>query len=180
MNYTYLPHSSILKSLQDLLLSIRTGRTSPSIVEPIKVEAYGSMISMMEVASISTPEPRTIIITPYDKGLIRVIAKAIEDAKIGVNPTDNGAGVILNFPPMTEENRKEQVKRIDKFQEEIKIQVRQHRQDALSKAEREFEAQNASEDAIKAFKSELQKEIDAINQEIEEICKTKSAEVMKI
>jgi len=134
----------------------------------------------MELATISTPEPRTIIISPFDKSLIRVIAKAIEDAKIGVNPTDNGAGVILNFPPMSEENRKDQVKRIDKIQEEIKIQVRQHRQDALNKSEREFESQNASEDAIKGFKSELQKEVDAINQEIEEICKAKSVEVMKI
>jgi ribosome recycling factor len=180
MNYTYLSHSSILKSLQDNLQRVRTGRVSPAIIEPIKVEAYGTMLSMMELATISSPEPRTIVITPFDKSMIRAISKAIEDAKIGVNPTDNGAGVILNFPPMTEENRKEQVKTIDKIQEEIKIQVRQQRQDILSKNEREFEAQNASEDTIKAFKADLQKEIDAINQEIEDACKAKAVEVMKI
>ena len=138
------------------------------------------MLSMMELATISSPEPRTIIISPFDKSMIRVISKAIEEAKIGVNPTDNGAGVILNFPPMTEENRKDQVKIIDRIQEEIKIQVRQQRQDILSKNEREFEAQNASEDSVKSFKAQLQKEVDAINQEIEEACKTKAVEVMKI
>ena len=180
MNYIYLSHSSILKSLNDNLQRVRTGRVSPAIIEPIKVEAYGTMLSMMELATISSPEPRTIIISPFDKSMIRVISKAIEEAKIGVNPTDNGAGVILNFPPMTEENRKEQVKIIDKIQEEIKIQVRQQRQDILSKNEREFDAQNASEDSIKSFKAELQKEVDAINQEIEEACKTKAVEVMKI
>ena len=151
MNYTHLSHSSILKSLHDNLQRVRTGRVSPAIIEPIKVEAYGTMMSMMELATISSPEPRTIIISPFDKSMIRVISKAIEEAKIGVNPTDNGAGVILNFPPMTEENRKEQVKTIDKIQEEIKIQVRQQRQDILSKNEREFEGQNASEDSILYF-----------------------------
>ena len=180
MNYIYLSHSSILKSLNDNLQRVRTGRVSPAIIEPIKVEAYGTMLSMMELATISSPEPRTIIISPFDKSMIRVISKAIEEAKIGVNPTDNGAGVILNFPPMTEENRKDQVKIIDRIQEEIKIQVRQQRQDILSKNEREFEAQNASEDSVKSFKAQLQKEVDAINQEIEEACKTKAVEVMKI
>ena len=180
MNYIYLSQSSILKSLNDNLQRVRTGRVSPAIIEPIKVEAYGTMLSMMELATISSPEPRTIIISPFDKSMIRVISKAIEEAKIGVNPTDNGAGVILNFPPMTEENRKDQVKIIDRIQEEIKIQVRQQRQDILSKNEREFEAQNASEDSVKSFKAQLQKEVDAINQEIEEACKTKAVEVMKI
>jgi ribosome recycling factor len=138
------------------------------------------MMPMTQLATISSPEPRSIIITPFDKSLIRSISKAIEDAKIGVNPVDNGAGVILNFPPMTEENRKAQVKIVDEIQEHAKIQIRQHRQDILNKTENEFKLQNASEDAIKSFKASLQKEVDALNSEIEEICKTKKEEVMKI
>jgi len=180
MNYTHLPYDSIIKSLKEELQRVRTGRISPAIVEPIRTEAYGTTMSIMELATTTTPEPRTIVITPFDKSLIRSISKSIEDARLGVNPIDNGAGIILNFPPMTEENRKAQVKIIDEIQEQIKIQLRQHRQESLSKTERELDAQNASEDAIKGFKSDLQKEVDALNQEIEEICKHKKEEVLKI
>jgi len=180
MNYTHIPHDSIIKSLKEDLQRVRTGRISPSIVEPIRVEAYGSTMAIMELATISSPEVRTVVITPFDKGLIRSISKGIEDAKLGVNPIDNGAGIILNFPAMTEENRKAQTKVVDEVQENVKIQVRQHRQEVLTKKECELEAVNASEDAIKGFKAELQKEIDSINQEIEEICKQKKEEVMKI
>lgn len=180
MNYNHIPHDSIIKSLKEDLQRVRSGRVSPSIIEPIRVEAYGGSMAIVELATISSPEVRTIVITPFDKGLIRSISKGIEEAKLGVNPIDNGAGIILNFPPMTEENRKAQTKVVDEVQENIKIQVRQQRQEVLTRKERELEATNASEDAIKGFKNELQKEIDSINQEIEEICKQKKEEVMKL
>jgi ribosome recycling factor len=180
MTYKYLVPEHIIKSLKDELTRIRTGRVVPSLVEPLRVEAYGSQMPMMQIASVSSPEARTIIITPYDKSLIRNICESIEQARLGVNPIDNGAGVILNFPPMTEENRKQQAKLVDEIEEKIKIQIRQQRQDSLTKIERELKAENASEDAIKSFKNDLQKEVDQLNAEIALMCKTKQEEVLKI
>ncbi|GAB4146633.1 MAG: ribosome recycling factor [Patescibacteria group bacterium] len=180
MTYHLLPAESIIRALREELTRVRTGRVTPSLVENLEVEAYGSMMGLMTLAQITNPEPRTIIITPYDRGMISAIAKVIEESRLGVNPTDNGAGVILNFPPMTEENRRNQVKVVDSVEEKIKIMVRQNRQDVLTKREKEMKAENASEDAVKGFKADLQKEVDALNAEIELICDQKRDDVMKI
>jgi ribosome recycling factor len=180
MNYKILLGQDILNRLHKNISSLRSGRVNSTILDSIKVEAYGSKMSFQELATITTPEPAQLMITPFDKGLIKNIVSAIQNSDLGVNPSDDGAGVRLSFPPMTEEVKKDRVKILYKFQEEARKDVRIHRQDKLKAAKKQKEDGEISEDDLKTFEKDLQLEVDHLNKEIEEITKAKEADIMKI
>ncbi len=172
--------NKILDHYKKVLSTIRSGTVNASILDNIFVEAYDSKMKIIEVATVNKPESAQLVITPFDKGLLQAISKAISLANIGVNPIDNGAGVILNFPPMTEDSRKIRVKELKKEEESAKIVVRQERQSLMTSAKKQKENSEISEDELKKIETNLQKDVDSLNKEIEKLTKQKEDELMKM
>ena len=160
MPYYILPAQKIIDSYKKSLASMRTGRVNASILENILVEAYGSKMHIHEIATINVPEPSQLLITPFDKSLNNSIEKAIIESNLGVNPVNDGAGIRLMFPPLTEETRKLRVKEIYKELEESRIASRNVRQDLLKTQKNLKENNEISEDELKRFELDLQKEMD--------------------
>ncbi len=181
-NYKYLPGKDILDRYHRSIALLRSSIINSSILDNIRVyiPAWKGDYSIKELATVNHPEATQLLITPFDKNTIPVIAKAIQDSSLGVTPIDDGAGIRLNFPPLTEENRKQRVKELHGFQEESRKDLRVHRQDFLKKLKKQKEDGEISEDELKNLEKKLQEEVDSINKEIEEITKTKEADIMKI
>jgi ribosome recycling factor len=180
MNYQYLSHLKILDHLHHSLSGLRTGRANSSVLDPIQVEMYGSKMAIKELASISQPEPTQLLITAFDKSAIKMIVKAISESNLGINPVDDGAGVRLNFPPLTEETRKKLAKSVSVLAEDAKVSVRNQRQDVIKGWKKEKEDSLISEDELKKLEVELQKEVDSLNKEIETIAKKKEEDILKV
>jgi len=180
MSYKILSALEIIEKFKKQLSSIQTGRVTGSVLDTLLVEAYGAKMHIKEIATVTVPEPAQLMVTPFDKGLIQAIAKAINDSNLGVNPQDDGAGVRLVFPPLTEEARKNRVKDVYKLMEDSRIEVRLKRQDVLKTKKKEKEDGFLSENELTAFETELQKEVDNLNKEIEDIAKVKEGEIMKV
>ncbi len=157
---------------------IRTGRASTSLVEDIQVEYLGSRLRIKELATISIPEPRSILIQPWDKGAIPAIEKGIKDSSLGLNPAVDSSGLRLNLPVLTEERRKEFIKLLKQKMEEARIKMRQTREDILKKVQAEVREKKAAEDDLFKTKEELQKIIDDLNKKIDELLKKKEQELM--
>lgn len=160
--------------------SLRTGRATPALVEDIPVEAYDQRMELKGVASINIPDPKSIVIEPWDKGLIKNIEKALAASEIGVSPVVDGTVIRLNMPPMTEENRKDMVKILKQKAEHARISVRNVREkirDEINKAEEEKEI---SEDEKFRFQEELDKHVSDLNKKIESIAEEKEKEIMTI
>lgn len=169
-----------IDSLKYQLGKIRTGRASPSILDGLMVDYYGSTTPIAQVGQISTPEARLLQIQPFDKTLIPAIEKAIFGANLGVTPTSDGNFVRLNFPALTEEKRKDIVKETKKIGEDVKVMVRNARRDqndAVKKAEKD---KLISEDESKKIQAEIQNITDKFTKEIDTIVATKEKEVLSI
>jgi ribosome recycling factor len=180
--YSILNSETILEKLTTRLSSIRSGRVNASIFDNINVliPAWGGEFKIVELATINILESSTCMITPFDKSILTNIEKAIRDSNLGVNPNNNGAGLKIVFPPMTEENRKARVKELKQYEEDSKIEVRNTRQNLLKAQKTKKETAEISEDDLKRFESNLQKEVDTLNKDIEQIISDKSAEIMKL
>jgi ribosome recycling factor len=169
-----------LDALQDDLLSIRTGRASPALVEKLPVEYYGTMTPLIQMASIAVPEPRLLVIRPWDPSALADIERAILKSDLGLTPMNDGKLIRLSIPRLTEERRRELVKLVSRRVEEGRIAVRNLRRDALQDL-REFEKEKMiSEDEFFRGKDELQELTDEFIEKIDEIGKRKEAEVMEI
>ena len=171
-------HQDAEKTLQYLQAEfgkLQTGRANASIVEHIDVEAYGQRMPLKAVASISVQDAKTIVIQPWDKGVMQDIEKALQASNIGLNPNNDGVVIRLNLPPMTEERRGEMTKIVQKLAEEARISVRQIRQKTQDALKGE-----GDEDVRKTLLDHLQKEVDAINTRIDESRKKKEEDLMKI
>ncbi len=179
-SYNLLTGNEIKDRYQKKLTSIRSNLVNSSILESILVTAYGTKMHIYELATITKPESAQLLITPFDKSLNQAISKAIEDASIGVNPVDDGAGLRLSFPPMTQDDKLKRVKELHKLQEEARVDVRLHRQDLLKDKKKEKEDGLISEDELSSFEKQLQTEVDSINKEIEEMTKEKEVEIMQV
>ena len=164
----------------DDLNRIRTGRASPSIVEKLSIEYYGQPTPLNQLATINVPEPRLLVITPYDKSQIGVIEKAIMASDLGVTPSNDGDKIRLPFPQLTEERRKELTKVAHHRAEEGRVavrNVRRHSKDELEKMQKEGKI---SEDDLKRAEKELQKETDAHVEEIDKLLAVKEKELHEI
>ncbi len=160
--------------------TVRTGRASGSILEKVSVEYYGVPTPLLQLASVTAPEPQLLLVQPYDKSAVGAIEKAIQSSDLGLNPASDGQVIRVPFPPLTEERRKELVKLCKQYAEEARVAVRNIRRDAnerLKKAEREGQI---SKDDLHRAEAEIQKITDAHIADIEEALKHKEAEIMEV
>ncbi|HHU27973.1 TPA: ribosome recycling factor [bacterium] len=156
---------------------IRTGRANPQILDRIMVDYYGFMTPLVELAQITTPEPRQIMIKPYDKEGLKAIEKAIIASNIGLMPTNDGTVIRLNIPPLTEERRKELAKVVGKTAESAKVAIRNIRRDANDTIKKD---KSIPEDERKRIEKDIQKTTDEFIKKVDEAAKEKEAEIMSV
>lgn len=172
--------SKTMDSLHHNLGSIRTGRANPAMIEDIQVEAYGSMMPMNQVASISVPEARMLMIQPWDKGSIKAIEKAIMTSELGLTPNNDGTVIRLNIPMLTEERRKQMVKQVSGMVEDSKVSVRNVRRDAMQSIKSLVANKEISEDDEKRAHDQLETLTRKYVDRSDEIGKEKEAEVLEV
>jgi ribosome recycling factor len=166
--------------LQEDLMGIRTGRASPALVEKLQVEYYGTMTSLNQMASIAAPEPRLLVIRPWDPSALQDIERAILKSDLGLTPMNDGKLIRLNIPRLTEERRRELVRVVARRVEEARVAIRNLRRDALQDL-KDFEKEKMiSEDDFFRGKEKVQELTDEFIEQIDEVGKRKEAEVMEI
>lgn len=166
-----------LEKLRTELASIRTGRATGALLDNIKVEAYGSLMPIKQVAAVSVPEPRTIEIKPWDASQLPAIEKAILKSELGVTPQNDGKLIRLSLPPLTQERRGELVKHAHKVAEEFRIAIRNERRDAMEKIRKLEKDKIISDDLRKRNEVEIQKLTDAYIKKIDELLAMKEKEI---
>lgn len=169
-----------IEHFKDELSQIRTGRASTALVESLMVDYYGAKSPLKQVASISTPEPRTIMISPWDKDNLVNIEKAIRESQLNLNPNNDGKVVRINIPALTEERRKELLKVVGQKAEEARIALRKHREDVWEEIQKMEKEGKIGEDDKFLGKDKLQEMIDEYNAKIEEIKTKKEEDVLTV
>ena len=159
---------------------MRAGRANPKLVEGIKVDYYGAMTPINQMGNISTPEPRCLMITLWDKSALKLVEKAILAANVGVTPQNDGNVIRLTFPALTEERRKELVRDVKKLAEDTKIVLRNARRDALEALKKEKNAKTVSEDLIANYESEVDKKLAKYIETVDKLSKEKEADIMSV
>jgi len=168
-----------LSHLEKEFLNIRAGKASPAMLGGVKVDYYGSATPLSQVANINTPDARTLTVTPWEKGMLQPIEKAIMIANLGFNPMNNGDNIIINIPALTEERRKDLVKQAKAEAEDAKIGVRNARKDANNDIKK-LEKDGLSEDVCKNAETDVQSLTDSYIKKIDELLAIKEAEIMKV
>ncbi|HEY0997387.1 MAG TPA: ribosome recycling factor [Gemmatimonadaceae bacterium] len=156
---------------------VRAGKASPALLDAVRVEMYGQSMPLNQVAQINAPEPRLLLVTPFDKGGVKLVEKAIREADLGLEPSTQGQVIRVPLPQPTEERRKELVKHLHKLAEEGKIAVRHHRTDGRDRLKK---VTGVSEDDVKHAEKDLQKLHDDYIKKIDEMVKAKEAEIMEV
>ena len=157
--------------------SIRSGKASPNMLDTIRVEVYGQQMPLNQVASVASPDQRTLLVSPYDKGQLKAIEKAIRDSDLGLEPSSQGGSIRVPLPSMNEQRRKELVKVVHKLAEDGRIGVRHARTDARDRLKK---MDKTSEDEVKAAEKELQKLHDEHVAKLDALLKSKEAEIMEV
>lgn len=173
---TELNMQSAIENMEKRLLNIRAGRANPAILDSVMVNYYGALTPLKQLATISIPEARQLMIKPFDKGSLNAIEKGIYEANIGLTPNNNGEVIILNIPALTEDTRKEYVKQVKGMAEETKIALRNIRQDANN----DIKKLEITEDEKKSGNEDVQALIDKYNKIVDEKAKNKETELMQI
>ena len=168
----------VIDNLETNYSEIRAGRANPAILNRVSVEYYGVPTPINQVASVSVPEARLIVIQPWDRSILSQIEKAIEKADIGIHPMNDGQVIRLSFPELTEERRKEIVKDVKKTAEEAKVAARNVRRDEMDEAKAKLKNKEISEDEEKSLEDKIQKETDKYVAKIDEIADKKEKEIM--
>lgn len=169
-----------LAKLQSDLATMKAGRANPTMLDRIQVEYYGSLCPLTQVANVSAPEPRVLMITPWEKPLLKDIEKAILKSDLGLNPSNDGSVIRLVIPELTEETRKNLVKNVKKTGEDAKVAVRSIRRDANDKIKALKKNSEISEDEVKKGEDDVQKKTDAYVKKIDEMILAKEKEIMSI
>ena len=172
--------SKTVNALLGEYASIRAGRANPNVLDKVMVEYYGVPTPVNQVAAVSVPEARTLLIQPWDKSTLKLIEKAILTSDIGLNPQNDGSVLRLVFPPLTEERRRELVKGVYKYCEEAKIAVRSIRRDAMDKLKDMKKKSEITEDDLKNAEKKMQTLTDRFCKEIHETPAAKDKEIMEI
>ena len=162
------------------LKTIRAGRANASVLDKISIDYYGTPTPVQQVGSISSPEPRMLVIQPWDASVLGEIEKAILKSEIGIAPQNDGKVIRLNFPPLTEERRKELVKQVKKYSEEAKVQVRNVRRDALEDYKTKKKNSEITEDDLKGIEKDIQTLTDKYIKEIDDITADKEKEILEV
>src|SRR3989344_8016242 len=169
----------ILSFYKSDIAAVRTGRATPALVEDVAVDAYGQKMTIKELASISTPEPRTVVIQPWDKGVLEPISNAIRKSDVGLSPIVDGDLIRLSIPSLTEERRKDFIKLLKQKSEESKVKIRRLREAIWEKIQTMAQDGEIREDEKFRGREDLQKIVDEHNQKIEELEKKKEGELMQ-
>ena len=160
--------------------SVRAGRANASVLDRIMVDYYGSPTPIQQIAAISSPDPRSLVIAPWDATAVKAIEKAIQNSDLGINPQNDGKSIRLNFPQLTEERRKELVKQIHKYAENGKVAVRNIRRDAMEHFKKLEKASEITEDEMKQAEKDLQKLTDDSCKKLDELLAKKEKELMAV
>ena len=169
-----------IEHLEEEYSTIRAGRANPAILNKVQVEYYGALTPINQVGSISVPEARQILITPWDRTVLSAIEKAINKAEIGVNPINDGSCIRLTFPELNEERRKELVKEVKKLAENGKVAVRNVRRDGMEMVKAEQKNGDITEDELKFLEEKIQKMNDNYVEKIDVVSENKEKEVMEV
>ena len=169
-----------LKIFHEELNRLRTGRATPSLLEPVFVEAYNSKMKISELATVNAPEPKLLTVQVWDKSMVQNIEKAIRESELGLNPSSDGQLIRVPLPDLTEERRLELTKVASKFSEDAKISIRNIRRDAMDKIKEEEKNNLISEDEQKTLSDDIQKVIDEKIKTIENVFEDKKKEIMQI
>ncbi|RLK62452.1 ribosome recycling factor [Atopobacter sp. AH10] len=167
-----------IQGLKTSLATIRAGRANASVLDQVTVEYYGVDTPVNQVASISVPEARMLLITPYDPNSLKDIEKAILKSNIGINPNNDGSVLRLVFPALTEERRKELAKEVGKYEEECKIRLRHVRRDAIDQAAKAEKAKEMTEDELHVMEKDIQSLTDEFVKKVENIASEKEKDLM--
>ncbi|MBI3442523.1 MAG: ribosome recycling factor [Candidatus Sungbacteria bacterium] len=170
----------ILEELQGEVAGIRTGRVTSALVEDLEVDYYGAKTPLKAIAAISTMEPRSLLIQPWDKASVQAIEKAIQSSTLGLAPITDRDAIRLSVPALTEERRKDLTKVLGKFVEEARIRVRHARDEALREIDNREKKKEISEDEKFRQRGQAQKVIDEVNKKIEEMAAAKENEIMRV
>ena len=169
-----------VEHLKDELALIRAGRANPAILNKVEVEYYGAMTPINQVGSISVPEARQILITPWDKSVLNAIERAIQKAEIGINPINDGNAIRLNFPELTEDRRRELVKEAKSIGEQSKVAIRNIRRDAIDDAKAAQKNSEITEDELKSAEERIQKITDKYVEAVDLGLAAKEKEIMEV
>ena len=169
-----------IEHLKDELALIRAGRANPAILNKVEVEYYGVLTPINQVGSISVPEARQILITPWDKSVLNSIEKAIQKAEIGINPINDGNAIRLNFPELTEDRRRELVKDAKAIGETSKVAIRNIRRDSIDEAKAAQKSSEITEDELKSAEEKIQKITDKYVEMVDNNISAKEKEIMEI
>ena len=182
MDYTNLKErmEKSIGAFKEKLSEIRAGRANPAILNKVKIDYYGTPTPINQVAGVSVPEARLIVIQPWDVSVLKDIEKAISASDIGLNPNNDGKVIRLAFPELTEERRKELAKEIRKIAEEAKVAIRAIRRDGIDEAKAKQKNSEITEDELKSAETEIQKITDKYIDEIDKILADKEKEIMSV
>jgi ribosome recycling factor len=169
-----------IEALHNDLRSIRTGRASPALLENLKVDYYGAPTPLNQLAGVSVPEPRILLIRPWDRGSIGIIEKAILKSDLGLTPSNDGQAIRLMIPPLTEERRRDLSKQVSRRVEEARVAARNIRRDANERLTKLEKDKQISEDDLRNGQKDIQKLTDDYIKQIDEIGKVKEAEIMEV
>ena len=160
--------------------AVRAGRANAAVLDRILVDYYGTPTPIQQIASIASPDPRSLVIQPWDASAVKAIEKAIQNSDLGINPQNDGRSIRLSFPQLTEERRKELVKQIHKYAEGGKVAVRNIRRDAMENFKKQEKASEITEDELKLAEKDLQKLTDDSCKKIDELLEKKKKELMSV
>jgi len=171
--------NNAISHLSRELTKFRAGKANPQMVEGVMVEYYGTMAPLSQVSNINTPDPRTIVIQPWEKSMLGVIEKAILAANLGFNPQNDGSVIRINVPQLTEERRKDLVKKVRSEGESAKVSVRNVRREVIDSAKK-LEKEGVPEDDVKAFEKDVQDLTDKFTEKVDKLLKAKEEDIMSI
>lgn len=160
--------------------SVRAGRANASVLDRIMVDYYGSPTPIQQIAAIASPDPRSLVITPWDGSALKAIEKAIQNSDLGIHPQNDGKSVRLSFPQLTEERRKELVKQIRKYAETGKVAIRNIRRDAMENFKKQEKKSEITEDELKLVEKDLQKLTDDSCKTLDDLLAKKEKELMAV
>lgn len=160
--------------------TVRTGRANPAVLNRVQVEYYGTRMPLDQVANVSSPDPRTLVVSPFDKSVIDEIERAIRDSDLGFNPSNQGDAVFMSVPPLNDERRRELVKTVKHMAEEAKVALRNIRRDANHELAEMQKRNELTEDDVRDGEADVQKITDEITTKIDERVKSKEADILEV
>jgi len=170
----------VITALNEALATVRVGRASAALLDKIVVDYYGVPTPIPQVGTVSVPEPKTLVIQPWDSQILRDVEKAILKSELGITPNNDGKSIRLNFPPLTEERRHDLVKVVHRYAEEARVSVRNVRRDAIEFFKAEKKKSEITEDDLKDIEKEVQQMTDKYIKDVDAVCALKEKEILEV